>query len=87
MRDLFRLANDIQSFCRERGWKFCFIGGLALQRWGGATPHRGRGSHHPYRVRRRDGDYNGEGDLGSMNRSNAFAYLWVDQDLKRELGF
>ena len=34
MRDLFRLANDIQSFCRERGWKFCFIGGLALQRWG-----------------------------------------------------
>jgi len=34
MRDLFRLANDIQSFCRERVWKFCFIGGLALQRWG-----------------------------------------------------
>ncbi len=34
MRDLFRLASDIQSFCRERGWKFCFIGGLALQRWG-----------------------------------------------------
>ena len=31
--------------------------------------------------------YNGEGDLGSMNRSNVFAYLWVDQDLKRELGF
>ena len=34
MRDLFRLANEIQSFCRERGWGFCFIGGLALQRWG-----------------------------------------------------
>ena len=34
MRDLFRLANEIQSFCRERGWEFCFIGGLALQRWG-----------------------------------------------------
>ena len=34
MRDLFRLANEIQSFCRERGWVFCFIGGLALQRWG-----------------------------------------------------
>ena len=34
MRDLFRLANEVQSFCRERGWEFCFIGGLALQRWG-----------------------------------------------------
>ncbi len=34
MRDLFRLADEVQSFCRERGWKFCFIGGLALQRWG-----------------------------------------------------
>ncbi len=34
MRDLFLLANEIQSFCGERGWEFCFIGGLALQRWG-----------------------------------------------------
>ncbi len=34
MRDLFVLANDIQCFCRERGWRFCFIGGIALQRWG-----------------------------------------------------
>ena len=34
MRDLFRLANDVQSFCQDRGWSFCFIGGLALQRWG-----------------------------------------------------
>ena len=34
MRDLFRLADEIQSFCRDRGWRFCFIGGIALQRWG-----------------------------------------------------
>ncbi|MDD9986702.1 MAG: hypothetical protein OXQ31_10555 [Spirochaetaceae bacterium] len=34
MRDLFLLAGEVQAFCRERGWKFCFIGGLALQRWG-----------------------------------------------------
>ena len=34
MRDLFLLASDVQSFCRKRGWEFCFIGGLALQRWG-----------------------------------------------------
>lgn len=34
MRDLFDLANDIQYFCRKRGWRFCFIGGVALQRWG-----------------------------------------------------
>ena len=34
MRDLFLLADEIQSFCLERGWRFCFIGGIALQRWG-----------------------------------------------------
>lgn len=34
MRDLFLLANEVQSFCRRRGWRFCFIGGIALQRWG-----------------------------------------------------
>ena len=31
--------------------------------------------------------YNGEGDIGSMQRSTVLMYLWVDQDLKRELGF
>lgn len=34
MQDLFLLADDIQNFCRNRGWRFCFIGGVALQRWG-----------------------------------------------------
>ena len=33
MRNLFLLANEIQSFCRDRGWRFCFIGGITLQRW------------------------------------------------------
>ena len=27
-------AQEVQSFCQERGWRFCFIGGLAVQRWG-----------------------------------------------------
>ena len=34
MRDLFLLADEIQSFCQVRGWRFCFIGGIALQRRG-----------------------------------------------------
>lgn len=34
MRELFLLADEIQSFCRRRGWRFCFIGSIALQRWG-----------------------------------------------------
>ena len=34
MRDLFLLASEVQSFCQVRGWRFCFIGGIALQRWG-----------------------------------------------------
>jgi hypothetical protein len=27
-------AGEVQAFCRNRGWRFCFIGGVALQRWG-----------------------------------------------------
>jgi hypothetical protein len=31
---IFRAALEVQSFCRARRWKFCFIGALAVQRWG-----------------------------------------------------
>lgn len=31
---LFAAALDLQGFCREQGWHFCFIGGIAVQRWG-----------------------------------------------------
>ena len=31
--------------------------------------------------------YNGEGDIGGMQRSTVLMYLWVDQDMKREMGF
>ena len=34
MIDLVKEAEKMQTFCREQGWKFCFIGGLALQTWG-----------------------------------------------------
>ncbi len=27
-------AGEVQSFCQGQGWRFCFIGGVALQRWG-----------------------------------------------------
>lgn len=27
-------AIEIQSFCQRRKWRFCFIGGVAVQRWG-----------------------------------------------------
>jgi hypothetical protein len=27
-------ALEVQSFCEAKGWKYCFIGGLALQPWG-----------------------------------------------------
>jgi hypothetical protein len=27
-------AGDVQHFCLERDWQFCFIGGVAVQRWG-----------------------------------------------------
>ena len=34
MNALFGLAAEVQSFCKSRQWRFCFIGGIALQRWG-----------------------------------------------------
>ncbi|OHD23590.1 MAG: hypothetical protein A2064_07885 [Spirochaetes bacterium GWB1_66_5] len=34
MIDLFQVALELQDFLTAQGWRFCFIGGLALQRWG-----------------------------------------------------
>jgi hypothetical protein len=34
MIELFHLAQQIQTLCEKHAWKFCFIGGVALQRWG-----------------------------------------------------
>ena len=34
MNPIFSAALEVQEFCRARGLRFCFIGGLALQRWG-----------------------------------------------------
>lgn len=31
MKDLIDVAAGIQTFCEGRGWRFCFIGGLAVQ--------------------------------------------------------
>jgi hypothetical protein len=31
---LFEVALEVQGFCDSQGWRFCFIGGLAVQRWG-----------------------------------------------------
>ncbi len=27
-------AEEVQAFCQQRPWQFCFIGGVAVQRWG-----------------------------------------------------
>ncbi len=31
--------------------------------------------------------YNGEIDLGDVDRTMVFSRLWIDQDLKKEMGF
>jgi len=31
---IFAAALEVQAFCRANGWRFCFIGALAVQRWG-----------------------------------------------------
>ena len=34
MNPIFGAALEVQELCRGKGWRFCFIGGLAVQRWG-----------------------------------------------------
>jgi hypothetical protein len=34
VNEVIQAAAELQSFCELQGWRFCFIGGLALQRWG-----------------------------------------------------
>ena len=34
MNEVFEAAAKLQATCESQGWKFCFIGGVALQRWG-----------------------------------------------------
>jgi len=31
---LFEAAAEISRFFSDRNWRYCVIGGLALQRWG-----------------------------------------------------
>jgi hypothetical protein len=34
MKTLFRAAAELETLLSEQGWRYCFIGGIALQRWG-----------------------------------------------------
>lgn len=34
MNDLLDAALRLQQFCQAHHWQFCYIGGLAVQRWG-----------------------------------------------------
>lgn len=34
MSTLFDAARDLQSLLEAHGWRFCFIGGIAVLRWG-----------------------------------------------------
>ncbi|MBU2575251.1 MAG: hypothetical protein KKH28_14375 [Elusimicrobia bacterium] len=34
MIGLFHTAKELQGIFMDKAWKFCFIGGIALQRWG-----------------------------------------------------
>jgi len=31
---ILQAAADLQAFCRARRWRFCFIGGIVVPRWG-----------------------------------------------------
>jgi hypothetical protein len=36
VNEVVRAAAALQAFCETEGWQFCFIGGLAVLRWGEA---------------------------------------------------
>ena len=38
--DLLDAARAIQDFCDNNGWRSCFIGGIAVQRWSQARVTR-----------------------------------------------
>lgn len=40
MNGLYAAAEEIQHLCDDEVWRFCFIGGLAVQRWGEARVTR-----------------------------------------------
>jgi hypothetical protein len=31
--DLLDVGSELQEFCQKQGWRSCFIGGIAVQRW------------------------------------------------------
>jgi hypothetical protein len=31
---ILEAAIELQAFCRSQGWRFCFIGGIVVPRWG-----------------------------------------------------
>jgi Nucleotidyl transferase AbiEii toxin, Type IV TA system len=33
VNDIIQAAAELQAVCQSQNWQFCFIGGLALQRW------------------------------------------------------
>lgn len=33
MKDVLGAAAELQAFCERQQWHFCFIGGIAVQRW------------------------------------------------------
>jgi hypothetical protein len=34
VNEIIRAAAEVQALCESERWRYCFIGGLALQRWG-----------------------------------------------------
>lgn len=34
LKGVMSAAAEVEAFCRDKRWQFCFIGGVAVQRWG-----------------------------------------------------
>ncbi len=82
MNPIFAAAYDLQCFCESEGWRFCFIGGIAVQRWGeprftqdaDLTLLTGFGSEEPY-IDRLLAHYQPESRMHERSRSKRESYF------------
>ena len=78
--DALRAANDLESYQKYFREADMYSIKQHWYIWGPDAPH--------YHVSHKwVKGYNGEGQFGSNNENALFARLWVDQELKKEMGF
>ena len=78
--DALRATNDLESYQKYFREADMYITKQHWYIWGPDAPH-----FHVSQPWLKG--YNGEGSFGDSNWKTLFARLWIDQELKKEMGF